>query len=597
MSKAGAVAETGSVAGLVGQVAGASPASVAVRDADGTEMTYGQLALRAERLAQRLRARGVTPGDLVGLCLERSAGLIVATLGIVQAGAAYVCMDPAYPDERLRWMLDDAGVAAVVTDAAIAPRIGGDDDSERPRVVLETDGELTDRTEDDGAPLPGPAGLDEVAYVVYTSGSTGQPKGVLLEHGGLRNLVDWHISAFGLSDADRCTQIASPGFDASVWEIWPSLAAGATIQIVPEALRRDPPALRDWLVAQGITVSFLPTAIADGVIALSWPSDGALRHLLAGGDALARRPRADLPYTVVNNYGLSEASVVSTSGVVSAEGDSVPSIGRAIDGVTLEIVDAQLHPVPAGAEGELVVGGISVGRGYLNRPELTAERFIDGPDGRRYRTGDRVRLRPDGELEFAGRGDDQLSIRGFRVEPGEVTTALTAHPGIAAGVAVGVGAEGPDPRLVAYVVAAAGEPPYRTDLEVFLGGLLPAHMVPSEYVWLDELPLTPHGKLDRDALPAPEPMHTAAGRAPETDLEAATAAVMAELLELDAIGMDENFFLLGGHSMLGGQLIVRLEDRFDVEVSLRYLFDNPTPAAIAAEVTRQIATAEPVTAA
>jgi amino acid adenylation domain-containing protein len=575
---------------------GSAPASIAVRDTDGSEMTYGELALRAERVAQRLRARGVVPGDLVGLCLERSAGLIVATLGIAQAGAAYVCMDPAYPDERLRWMLDDAAVAAVVTDAAIAPRLGGDGDSERPRVVLTTGGELTDGGADtDTALLPEPAGLDDVAYVVYTSGSTGQPKGVLVEHGGLRNLVDWHISAFALSGADRCTQIASPGFDASVWEIWPSLAAGATIAVVPEVLRRDPPALRDWLVAQRITVSFLPTAIADGVIALSWPADGTLRYLLAGGDALSRRPRADLPYTVVNNYGLSEASVVSTSGVVSPDGDGVPSIGRAIDGVTVEIVDAQLRPVPAGVEGELVIGGVSVGRGYLNRPELTAERFVGGPDSRRYRTGDRVRLRPDGEIEFAGRGDDQLSIRGFRVEPGEVTAALTAHPGIASGVAVGVGGEGSDPRLVAYVVAAAGEAPYQTDLEVFLGGLLPAHMVPSEFVWLDRLPLTPHGKLDRDALPAPESVHAATGRAPETELEAATAAVMAELLELEQIGMDENFFLLGGHSMLGGQLIVRLEDRFDVEVSLRYLFDHPTPAAIAAEVARQIAS-EPVRA-
>ncbi len=281
-------------------------------------------------------------------------------------------------------------------------------------------------------PLP-----TDLAYVVYTSGSTGQPKGVLVEHDGLTNLVEWHRAAFGLHAGDRCTQISSPGFDAAVWEIWPSLSVGAAIHVVPEGLRTDPIRLRDWLVTEGITVTFLPTPMAEGVIGLDWPDDGALRYLLTGGDALTRRPRRDLGFTLVNNYGLSETTVVATSGAVATEGDGAPSIGRPISGVVAEVVDERLRPVDPGGDGELVLGGVAIARGYLNRPELTAQRFLDGPEGRRYRTGDRVRVRADGEIEFLGRLDDQLSIRGFRVEPGEIAAVLNSHPAIEASVAVG----------------------------------------------------------------------------------------------------------------------------------------------------------------
>jgi acyl carrier protein len=274
----------------------------------------------------------------------------------------------------------------------------------------------------------------------------------------------------------------------------------------------------------------------------------------------------------------------------------LPSIGRPIAGVVAEVVDERLQPVKPGVDGELVVGGVAVGRGYLNRPELTAERFLDDAQGRRYRTGDRVRLREDGELEFLGRMDDQLSIRGFRVEPGEVAAALNSHPAIEASVTVGVGSSSADRQLVAYVVAAGSERPHRTELAEFLGDFLPEHMLPSRYVWLAELPLTQHGKIDRDALPAPgetAPAETArdepAGRRPETPIEAATASVVAELLGVEEVGMSQNFFLLGGHSMLGAQLIVRLGDLFGVEITLRGLFDHPTLAEIAAEVERQMA--------
>jgi amino acid adenylation domain-containing protein len=572
---------------LLEQVSAVSPGNVAVRAPDGT-LTYGELSSRAERMARRLRQAGVQPGDLVGLCLRRSASLVVGALAILQADCAYVAIDPAYPDERMRWMLDDSGAAVVVGDAGTADRLGSYGD--RSTVVVEGDGEWPDGSSPESWKPPL---ATDPAYVVYTSGSTGQPKGVVVEHASLANLVEWHRDAFALGAGDRCTQIASPGFDASIWEIWPCLASGASLHIVPEDLRSDPVGLRNWLVAESITVTFLPTAVAEAVMGLAWPEEGALRYLLTGGDALTRRPPPGLGFTVVNNYGLSETAVVATSGVVAPGDEGLPSIGRPINGVVVEVVDDQLQPVPAGVPGELVVGGVAVGRGYLNRPELTTERFLGGPEGRRYRTGDRVCWRPDGELEFLGRTDDQLSIRGFRVEPGEIVAALNAHPAIGASVVVGTGTSSADRQLVAYVVAAGGDRPPTDELREFLAGLLPEYLLPSSYLWLDRLPLTPHGKVDRDALPpAVEPSGTESPETrPRTPTEATIASIVAELLDVTDIGMHQNFFLLRGHSMLGAQLIVRLEDLFGVEITLRYLFDHPTLVEIAAHVDRQLATA------
>jgi amino acid adenylation domain-containing protein len=574
---------------LIDEMAASSPENLAVQASDGT-LTYAELLLRAERLARRLRHLGVKPGDLIGLCLDRSAALVVGALAIFMADSAYVAIDPRYPDERIQWMLDDSGAAAVVCDADALERLG--ERSGRPVVVVADGGVLEGEPVGDGViPMRRRPLSSDVAYVVYTSGSTGRPKGVMVEHGSLANLVEWHRAAFGLSAQDRCTQIASPGFDATVWEIWPCLVSGASIHVVPDPLRGDPIGLRDWLVGEGITVTFLPTAVAEGLLRLAWPDGGALRYLLTGGDALTRPPPPGLSFTVVNNYGLSETTVVATSGNVAADTDGVPSIGRPIKGVVAEVVDENLRPVDPGDEGELVIGGVAVARGYLNRPELTAERFLDDQSGRRYRTGDRVRLRPDGEFDFLGRLDDQLSIRGFRVEPGEIITALNSHPAIRASVMVASGSSSADRQLVAYVVATNGERPGRDELGAFLRDFLPEYMLPSRYVWLDELPLTAHGKIDRDALPAPIDANGAGASADgsRTATEAAIAAVLAELLERADIGADENFFLLGGHSMLGAQLIVRLETLFDVEISLRYLFDHPTLTELTAEVESQMA--------
>jgi amino acid adenylation domain-containing protein len=585
------------VVALIDQTAASSPESLAVRGSDGT-LTYSELLARSERIAARLRQIGIMPGDLVGLCLERSTSLVVGALAIFLAEGVYVAIDPKYPDERIRWMLDDSNSAAVVCDGAIAERIGTGGD--RAKVILQGGGTLDDWSIPDARDVPRnlPEPLD-LAYVVYTSGSTGQPKGVMVEHAGLTNLIEWHRSAFALGPNDRCTQIASPGFDAAVWEIWPTLAVGASLHVVPDALRNDPIGLRDWLVAEGITVTFLPTAVAEGIIGLPWPQHAALRFLLTGGDALTRRPPTGLGFTLVNNYGLSETAVVATSGSVDPAGEGPPTIGGAIRGVVAEVLDEQLRPVERGAIGELVIGGVAVARGYLDRPELTAERFVDGRGGKRYRTGDLVRLRPDGEFDFLGRIDDQLSIRGFRVEPAEIISAMNSHPAIRASATLAVGGSSADRQLVGYLVSSGTDHPNRDELADFLGESLPEYLVPTRFVWLDELPLTAHGKIDREALAALDRDATDASvdeirelpgdEPPRTPIQTAIASVLVELLGIPAIGLNENFFLLGGHSMLGAQLIVRLENLFDVEITLRYLFDHPTLAEIAVGVENQAA--------
>jgi amino acid adenylation domain-containing protein len=581
---------TASTAYLLDQMGGPAPDRLAVKDTEGS-VTYGELSTRADQVARCLVALGVGSGDLVGLCLPRSSSLVVAALGIFRAGAAYVAIDPAYPDDRLRWMLSDSAPVATVTDSGTIDRLGHVGRT----ILLGAGGRLDSETPDDtGEDLPPPPSAEDLAYVVYTSGSSGRPKGAMIDHGGLINMVEWHRRAFDVGPEDRCTQIASPGFDAAVQEIWPTLASGAAIHVVPDPLRADPIGLRDWLVAEGITVAFLPTAVVETVIGLAWPVDTPLRYVLTGGDALTRRPKAGLGFTLINGYGVSEASVVSTSGVVEPDGEGAPSVGRPIDGVAIEPVDEELEPVPTGESGELVIAGVSVGRGYLNQPELTAERFVGDKRGRRvYRTGDHARVNEEGQIEFLGRLDDQLSIRGFRVEAGEVAATLNSHPRIEASAVAAAGDSSTERRLVAYVVAGT-EQPSDEEVSEFLGRSLPAYMVPSTYVWLDRLPVTEHGKVDRKALSELsgiiEPVSSdPPAQPPTTDVQATIATTAAELLDLPEVRPDQSFFLLGGHSMLGAQLIVRLEDLYGVEIELRYFFDHPTPAELAVEVERQIA--------
>jgi amino acid adenylation domain-containing protein len=564
----------------------ACPDALAVSAADDT-LTYAELDERARHLADRLHDLGVGPDMVVAVLLPRSAALLVATLGVLKAGAAYLPLDPATPTERLAFMLQDCGPRAVIADAQAGSPV-----PDGPWAELD----IREATQEPGG---GPRRYDVIkpehlAYVIYTSGSTGRPKGVEISHGSLANLIAWHCRAFAVMADDRAHFYASPAFDAAVWETWPYLAAGASIHVPPDDVRLDPEALRDWMVAERLTLAFVPTPIAERLIALPWPPGTPLRALLTGADTLHRYPPPTLPFTLVNNYGPTEATVVTTSGPVPCERtpDSVPSIGRPIDNVEVFILDDAQRPVAPGAIGELCIGGAGLARGYRHRAELTAERFVphpSAPGAQLYRTGDRARRLSDGTVAFLGRLDEQVKIRGHRVELAEITAALTSHPAvIAAAVVTHDGADG-EHRLVAYVTAAPGVPLGRETLVTWLRRRLPDYMLPATFVTVPALPLTPNGKVDRAALPTPDAanmLREPAVVTPRTAVETEVAGILAGLLGIPEVGVHDNFFLLGGHSLLGTQLIVRIRDAFGVDLGLRTLFDSPTVAELASEIER-----------
>ncbi|MBV8148429.1 MAG: non-ribosomal peptide synthetase, partial [Candidatus Eremiobacteraeota bacterium] len=436
-------------------------------------------------------------------------------------------------------------------------------------------------------------------YVVYTSGSTGRPKGVEITHANLHNLIDWHQSAFNVTRDDRASQVAGLGFDAAAWEIWPYLTAGAGVCIADEATRRSAEALGNWIVSKEITIGFVPTILASQLIEMSWPENTRLRYLLTGGDVLHRRPKPGLPFALVNNYGPSECTVVATSAIVSPEVEpsAPPTIGRPIANATAFILDEALHELPIGGAGELCLAGALVGRGYRNLPDATAKAFITyvPPTGERirlYRTGDRARMLDNDEIEFLGRLDDQVKIRGYRVEPGEIVTLLNQCAGMeSSAVVLSNDVALAEPSLIAYVVAVRGAKLSASDLRRALAAKLPDYMIPSRFVPMEVLPLTANGKVDRSRLPSPsttnplpEGGEAANGKVDEVERQIAT--LVASLVNLPSIGSDENFFMLGGHSMLGVQLVAHIRDEFGVKLSLRQLFTAPTVAALSAEVTR-----------
>jgi len=429
--------------------------------------------------------------------------------------------------------------------------------------------------------------------VIYTSGSTGVPKGVEITHRSLLNLVEWHQSAFEITPSDRATQLASIGFDAAVWELWPHLAAGASVYIADEKTRTSPERLRDWLVSCGITVSFVPTPLAERLMILPWPAQTTLRIMLTGGDRLHRYPPPDVPFLLVNNYGPTECTVVATSGVVlpKQSANSMPPIGSAITNTEILILDSQMRPVPLGEIGEIYIGGLSLARGYHNRPDLTAESFLRYPFGtvlsdRVYRTGDLGRRLPDGQISFEGRRDEQIKVRGFRVEPEEITTVLSRHPTVQTSVVVGWGQNPAERKLVAYVVAVPGHEATASELRNHVAKFLPEYMVPSLFVRLDSIPLTVNGKVDRGALPTLTSSNILreATTLPESTVEKSVAAILSRLLKLNSIGRDENMFLLGGHSLLGMELISEIRETFKVELNVPMLFERPTIRGLAAKI-------------
>ncbi|HKC23949.1 MAG TPA: amino acid adenylation domain-containing protein, partial [Thermoanaerobaculia bacterium] len=529
---------------------------------------------RANRLAHTLLAKGLAEETPVAILASRSIDLVAGALAVMKAGGAYLPLDPSSPPERTARMLEDAGAPYVLAQRALVSTLPA-----RRGEVIALDGRAPSADESDPGLKTRPASL---AYVIYTSGSTGIPKGVEIEHRALSNLVGWHLAEYRVAPSDRATLVASPAFDASVWESWPYLAAGASLHVPDEETRDDPRRLLAWLAESAITLSFLPTPLAEALLAELAGAAGtlSLRALLTGGDRLHRAP-AKLPFRLVNHYGPTEATVVTTFAEV-APGAARPPIGRPIGNMETAVLDADRNPVPAGVPGELYIGGAGLARGYRKRPELTAERFVPNPlpelaSPRLYRSGDLVRLLPDGALEFLGRVDQQVKIRGVRIELGEVEAALEKLPGVKECAVVARGEEAAT-RLVAYVVPTErGGAPGATELRRALAKALPAPMLPSAFVTLDSLPLTTRGKLDRSALPEPAARSSGgAFAAPGDDIERRLAAVWEQVLGVSPVGLDDDYFELGGHSLLAVRLFAEIEKAFSRALPLATIFQAPT---------------------
>ena len=577
-------------------VAARRPEAVAV-SGEGGSLTYGELDRRANRLAGHLRALGVGPETRVGLCLPPSPELVMAILAILKAGGAYVPLDPGYPPERLAFLLEDARAPLVVTRSELAGSLDG-----TRRVLLDADDPLIARCSP--LPLPEGAGADHPAYIIYTSGSTGRPKGVVVTHRNVARLFAATASGFGFGEGDVWTLFHSFAFDFSVWEIWGALLHGGRLVVVPHWVSRAPDAFLELIRGEGVTVlnqtpsafrQLIPIACRDGADVVG---ELPLRFVIFGGAALDPRHLApwferfgDRRPRMINMYGITETTVHVTWRTVTREDAQAARspIGGPIPDLAIRLLDRALRPVPIGVPGEICVAGEGVARGYLGRPELTAERFLPDPCSvlpgeRLYRSGDLARWLPDGDLEVLGRIDQQVKVRGFRIELGEIEAALEAHPGVRESAVLAREEGDGERRLVAWVVPR-GEGVPAAGLRAFLQERLPGHMVPAAFVALPALPLTRHGKLDRAALPAPGLAAVSAGpfAPPETPVERAVAASWGEVLSLPQVGLDDDFFALGGDSIRAIQVRSRAEER-GVRFTLQDLFRFPTVRALARAV-------------
>ncbi|MET0398368.1 MAG: amino acid adenylation domain-containing protein, partial [Longimicrobiaceae bacterium] len=568
---------------LFGEQAARTPGAVAVV-ADGREVTYAELESGANRLAHRLRALGVGPEVRVGVALERGAGLVVALLGTLRAGGVYLPLDPAHPGERMAYMLADSGASVLLAPAAVqdsVPSFGG------ARVCLDADREAI-AGEPDTAPESG-VDPQNAAYVIYTSGSTGRPKGVVVAHRSAVNLLAGALETIGAGPGSRVLHVASIGFDASLLEIFVALLAGAQLHVADRETVLAPERLGALLKEREIDVMVTIPVLLDRLPAAEFP---ALLTVCMGGDRCSGETAAlwSSGRRLLNMYGPTETTIYTTAHLCAPGAAETPPIGRPVPNARAYVLDAWGEPAPVGMPGELYMGGPGVARGYLGRPELTAERFVPDPFAgepgeRLYRTGDRARWRADGELEFLGRTDAQVKIRGMRIEPGEVEGVLAGLPQVREAAVVVREDKPGDKRLVAYVVPQEGEELSTAELRAGLAERLPEYMVPGAFVTLEKLPLGVSGKVDRRALPAPERGGAlAAYIAPRTPVEEVLAEIWAEVLKTERVGAGDNFFELGGHSLLATQVISRLRQAFGVEVPLKALFEAPTVAGLAARV-------------
>jgi len=574
--------------------AAAAPEAIAVGHGERI-LTYRELTRRAWGLAWRLRALGVGPEVRVAVLAERRPGMIVASLAVLAAGGAYVPLDPMAPPERLVRLMRDSDARVLLTERepgrgllAIS-EMGSLPATGAAVVVME---EVLDTAEEPPAVR---VGLQNLAYIMYTSGSTGEPKGVVTEHAAMVSFVDGYIAETNLGPVDVSGQLSGLAFDGSVMDTWPALTVGGSVRLPSEETRVTPERLRDWMVAEGITVCFLPTPLFEAMLGLAWPAPGegrTPRLLLVGGARLRSRPAPDLPFILVNVYGPTETTVLATGGRVTPAGvpgcpERMPALGRPMPAMRIYLLDTRLQPVPVGSPGELCLTG-GLARGYLAQPAQTAERFLPNPFGlpgtRLYRSGDLARWLPDGKLEFLGRTDHQVKVRGFRIEPGEVERTLTQHPTVHEALVLPADDGAGDNRLVAFVAPPLEGSVEPAVLRAFLTAKLPQFMIPSVFTVLPALPRTVNGKIDRRAL---EVLARQAGgaeteaAAPRDPLEEVLAGLWAEVLGAQRVGIHDDFFALGGHSLLGARLVSSIQAACGFEVSLRTLFEAPTVARLA----------------
>ncbi len=487
-----------SVSEQISELLDAMPHSIALRNGE-QQLTYQELDARADRFAGYLVEFGVASGGTVAICMERSFDWIVAALGIMRAGAAYVPLDASWPDARITFAVEDSGATVLVAREALFNRL----QFEQGGAVIGID-PARDAAAIAATPLLPSRTLapESLAYMIYTSGSTGTPKAMEITHANLSHLVRWHRETFEVTPNDCASHVLGLGFDAAVMEIWPHLAAGATLCFADEGVRSSPELLRAWMLRERVTISLLPTVLGERLMTMDWPAETALRLLVVGGDVLQQGPAYPLPFEVVNNYGPTETTVAATYSVLVPGATGAPPIGHPITGATVYLLDEDGQPVSDDEIGEIYIGGDGVGRGYRSRADLTEQRFLRDPfstepGARMYRTGDRGSRRPDGQIEFRGRLDRQTKIRGFRVELDEIASNLNSHSTLDFATVVTRKSDLGENQLVAYVLPKSKDAvPTANDLQEHLLKTLPDYMVPASFICLDALPLSPNGKID-----------------------------------------------------------------------------------------------------
>jgi amino acid adenylation domain-containing protein len=578
-----------------------TPGAIALTYKD-VSLTYAELDRKAHRLAQHLNRQGVGPQQLVAIYLERSVELVISVLGVLKAGAAYLPLDPTYPAERLAYMLSDASPRVVLTHENLRPTLP---QTQAEVIALDTllSG-ITPHADQDLTAASGSASLGDLVYVIYTSGTTGRPKGTAMTHRSMVNLIEWHRETLSAHGGQRVLQFAALSFDVAFQEIFSTLCTGGSLALLDERIRRDAQALMQFLSERAIQRIFVPPlmlqSLAEYCRSAQVVPPTSLRDVVTAGEQLrvSREIRDFFGHLegcrLHNHYGPTETHVVTA---LTLTGDSerwpaLPSIGRPIANVQIHVLDARRRPTPLGVVGEIYIGGANVARGYLNRPELTVQRFVEDPfcadpQGRLYKTGDLGRWQADGELEYLGRNDEQVKIRGYRIEPSEVEAQLARLDRVRESVVVVREDGAGEKRLVAYVVAREpADPPRVEEVRTSLAAVLPQYMVPSGIVLLDRLPLTPSGKLNRHALPEPQAGAYVCGQyeAPQGNTEIILAEIWRELLRVERVGRQDNFFSLGGHSLLLLRLAVRIADRLDVRIPIHSILRYPQLQQVASVV-------------